>query len=167
MARRSLVGVPGIAHPARSGEHRQRWMAGLVDAELVSFGIRHDHEVALFLNGAKPVGAERRQPLHEGVDLFGAIRAAGRRGGEIEVNPVLDRLRLGNTLEEHPGPDSGGIFDGEGGVEILLGPALRPEEVVPSFDIRRRIRESGGPERSRSRRIQAVERDLKSSRFHD
>jgi len=38
---------------------------------------------------------------------------------------------------------------------------------VPSFDIRRRIRESGGPERSRSRWIQAVERDLKSSRFHD
>jgi hypothetical protein len=103
----------------------------------------------------------------EGVDVFDAIRVAGGRGGEIEVNPVLDRLRLRNPMEEHPGPHPGGIFDGEGGVEILLRPALRPEEVVPSFDIRRRIRESGGPEHSHSRRIQAVERDLKSSRLHD
>jgi hypothetical protein len=71
-----------------------------------------------------------------------------------------------NPLEEHPGPQPGGIFDGERGVEILPGPALGAEEVVPSFDIRRRIRESGGPERPRSRRIEAVERDLKSSRLH-
>jgi hypothetical protein len=67
---------------------------------------------------------ERCLPLRKGLDLFGAIRAAGGRGGEIEVNPVLDRLRLKNPLEEHPGPYPGGIFDGEGGVEILLGPAL-------------------------------------------
>ena len=73
---------------------------------------------------------ERCQPLHEGVDLFGAIRGVGGRGGEIEVNPVLDRLRLRNPLEEHPGPHPGRIFDGEGGVEILLGPATHFRQLM-------------------------------------
>src|SRR5215469_12235948 len=98
-------------------------VASSVDAELVPFGIRHDHEVAVFVNRAKPMRTERCQPLRKGVDLFGAIRAAGSRGGEIEMNPVLNRLRVMNSLEEHPGPHPGGILDGEGGVEILLGPA--------------------------------------------
>ena len=61
--------------------------------------------------------AERCQPLHKGVDLFGAIRAARSRGGEIDVNPVLNRLGVRNPLEEHPGPYPGGIFDREGSVE--------------------------------------------------
>ena len=57
--------------------------AALVDAELVFLGIRHNYEVAVILNRAKPVRAERYQLLRKGVDLPGAIRAVGGRGGEI------------------------------------------------------------------------------------
>lgn len=70
--------------------------AALVDAELVPFGIRHDHEVAVFLDRAKPLPTDRCQPLHKDVDLFGAIGAVGGGGGEIEMNVVFDRLRLRN-----------------------------------------------------------------------
>ena len=83
MARRSLVGVPGIAHPLEVVSTASGWMAGLVDAELVSFGIRHNYEVAVILDRAKPVRAERYQLLHKGVDLSGAIQAVGGRRGEI------------------------------------------------------------------------------------
>ena len=50
------------------------------------------------------------------MDLSGAILASCRWGGEVEVNPVLDRPRPGNSLEEHPRPHPCGVFDGEGGV---------------------------------------------------
>jgi Virulence activator alpha C-term len=65
--------------------------------ELVAIRVGHDHPADLALADAHPAGAERFQPG----DLGGLIARP-----QVQMQPVLDYLALGNSQEEQVGGDT-------------------------------------------------------------
>ena len=74
------------------GDEASRRPSG--DVELVALGVGHEHPAALLVVvDVHQGGAEADQPLDLDVDELGADH-------EVEVHPVLHRLRLGHRLEQ-------------------------------------------------------------------
>src|SRR5207245_1877338 len=76
---------------------------------------------------------------------------------EVQVDPVLHRLRFGNSLKEHPGSLARWVDDCCLVIAILFRHSDRIGEGIPGFESRWRrlddIAESCGPEVRQLRRI--------------
>jgi len=114
-------------HPQRLALPGERFLWAY-HAELVALGIGHDCPGFLAcLPDVDPAGPERKEALY----LLIAILCAA---GEVEVHPVLDRLRVGYRHEAHA---DGRVFvSPDDDLPLALGqnlPAehLRPEPASP------------------------------------
>ena len=102
---------PRRRRSSRSPTSGPRRLDGLVDVELVAFGVEQRHRVvvhALLGDGAQPGGAECDQTGGLGLDQLApgprATTATATAGVDVDVPPVLDRLRSGTTWNQMAGP---------------------------------------------------------------
>src|SRR5947209_18977797 len=92
-------------------------------AELVALGVaQHDRVAPHALVHPGDAGARLHQLFHLLANQLLAFLANHLAVGhpDVEVNPVLDSLPLGHTLEIQPGPLVGRVDDGGLVAELLL-----------------------------------------------
>src|SRR5690606_14448516 len=126
--------------------------------------LHHDPVPAVLLARADHGGAEADEAVDLGVDRRLDLlqwRARAAADLEVEVHPVLRRLRFRHPLDEDARAVAVGVDDGGGVVELLLGYADGGEERRPGVEAGRRwlrdVAERRGPEPRRLGWVGTVE----------
>src|SRR6266567_6834151 len=146
-----------------------------VDIELVAFRVLHPDRVVVepFLGQcASNGGAQAGQPAGLRVDSLPASLDRVRplaTGVDVEVQPVLDRLGIGDDMEPDARPMALRVADPVRPVgQVLLGHPQLAVEVVPGSESSRGRREliaqRGGPEPGQPVRAGTVDDQLKTDR---
>src|SRR5215813_14762717 len=151
------------------------WLLRSVDIELVAFRVLHPDRVVVepFLGQcASDGGAQAGQPAGLRVDAlpasFDRVRPLATCV-DVEVQPVLDHLRIRDDMEPDVWPLALRVADPVRPIDqLLLGHLQLAVEVVPgSESIRDRselIAQRGGPEPSQPVRVGTVDDQLKADR---
>jgi hypothetical protein len=100
-------------------------------AELVALDVIHDVVAfAALFDEADPRGPETDGALDRSIDSDAPLLvgcAPGSADVDVEMDSVLELLRLGNALEEDPRPAALGVADSAGRVPFALGDTVLAE----------------------------------------
>ena len=135
------------------------------DAELISLGIPHHDEVLIVRGPVDRRSSHPHEPVHLRIDRSPSMFRVDvtRTDEDIEMEPILHRLRFGNTVEEHTRTYSRRIERGAPSLVGFFGLGLGvglPALVVAGLG--NPIVEHFGPEDGETFWIDAVDVDLDS-----
>src|SRR5262245_30949326 len=154
--------------PVRPENRRLLALVASLQAELVALGVVHDDpELAEFvLVDAHPGRALGGEAVGLGMDAAAALgqRRAPPADVDVEVDPVLGGLGLGDLLEVDPGSLAVGVDDRARGVPLAFGDTVLGRPLLPALvAVRRRlllVAERGRPEGRQALGVGGVEGHL-------